>query len=159
MEERRVEAKEEPNHNKTNNRFTITEFQSTELQAAAYRVDVSPAWAWEQTGGAARTFAYIFLVIMWVAIFLVAGDFHLRFGSEKSTAGKWMITMPLVLCVALFLGGSSNVTANNYEQVSAPKFSEWVANGDIDKKGERTWVDASESKVLWHLFDGKKPIR
>lgn len=147
-------------HNSSNKRFTVTHFQETELQKEAYKVDVSPALAWDYSAGFSRTTGWILLVIMWAAFFAVVKDLHLKFASgERSKLGEWLIFAPLILSVVFFLAGSSSIQSNNFVNVSAPIFKQWEAERKIEQKGEKTWIDADDDKVLFHAFDGKKVIR
>lgn len=152
-------------HNTSNNRFPVTYVQEQsmpgyETREAFYSVQVSPAWAWDKSGG--HFLGYLFLAIMWTAFFAVASDLHLKFtrkGKGAGALGTALIGLPLLLSVIFFFSASSNVFANNYIGVPEKQFQQWEADGKIEQKGENTWVDATADKVLWHSFDNKETIR
>jgi len=147
-------------HNNSNKRFTVTHFQETELQKEAYKVDVSPALAWDYAKGFHRTAGWIFLLVMWGAFFVVATDIYLKvFHDDKRTIGMLLIFSPLVLSVSFFFANYSSIKSNNYVNVPAAQFKQWESERKIEQKGENTWIDKSADKVLLHSFDDKAVIK
>lgn len=152
-------------HNASNDRFTVTHFEGI-----GYKVEASPSWAWDQSKGFGRTLGWVFLAGMWVMTFVVAADLHLgkrtndpsreqQAARAANTKGFLMVGVPLLLSVIFFFANYSSIYSNNYVQVSDSQFTQWQSDGKIEKKGEKTWVDATEDNVLLHAFDNKQVIK
>ena len=151
------------------NRFTAvyqpaTQIPGYEAKPAFYNVQTSPDLNWEKTDSFGRLLGYIFLAIMWVMSIVVSRDGHLgkrtndpsreqQAAKSRQALGLAMIGVPLLLSIIFFFANYSSSYANNYKQVDEQTFNQWVQDGKVEKKGEKTYIDATDDEVLKHLFD------
>jgi len=146
-------------HNASNKRHVVTHFQETELQSEMYKVDISPAIAWNEAKGFSRIAAVFFLIVMWMGFVFVATDLHLKWFSSERSDYSWFAFTPMILSIAFFLGNYSSIQSSNYVGIKADVFKQWELERKIEQKGANTWKDADDDKVLYHLFDGKQIIK
>jgi len=162
-------------HNASNDRFSVTHFQGSQIagyeaKLPYYNVQNSTSIAWDNSGGIGRTLGYLFLGLMWAATFFVATDRHLgkntgdpvkEIKAQKSrpVLGIILIAIPLLLSIVFFFANYSSTYVSNFVSVEEQTFNQWVQDGLVEKRGENTYVDASEDNVLLHLFDNKEVIK
>lgn len=151
-------------------RFTVNYNSPTEIAAGVYNVQTSPDLNWERTESFGRKLAWLFLGAMWVAVWFVATDRHLgkntgdheteqKAQQSRPKLGMLMVYAPLVLSAVFFFANYSSSYVSNYVQVDKPTFDSWLQEGKIEKKGEKTYVDATDEEVLKSLFQGKRWVR
>lgn len=88
---------------------------------AQVRVYAPYSLKWQEASGFGKFIGFVFFSLMWVAIWYVDNDKHLgkqREGDNavkgKQKLGKWMIGVPLILCViSLFASYSASLDKNS----------------------------------------------
>lgn len=164
-------------HNNSNHRFTVvhqteTSIKGYENQVGFYNVYTSPALNWERTASFTRTLGWIFIAVMWVAFVIVMADGHLGKKTGDPTLehkaekiawvkGLALIFTPVILSAVSFFANYSSAYDQNFVQVDEGVFTQWVSEGKIEPKGKegKVYVDATDDKVLLHLFDNKRWIK
>lgn len=149
-------------HNKTNNRHSVeffsgSHFTNYENYGPSAKIDVSPAIAWEHTSGLLKTLGWLFLVVMWGGVWYVATDRYLGKTNNQGGGNRYFLAYlvtigPLVLSLIFFLSAySSGLTANS-AAVERSRFDGWLKSGVVEKRGEKTYIDAEGSDTLRNLF-------
>jgi len=155
-------------HNSSNERFVVTHFQYHQTPGYAavpayYQISGSPSIAWDKSAGFGRTLGYIFLGLMWVMTYIVATDRYLgkntgdpdkerKAEKTRPVLGIFMIGVPLLLSLIFFFSNYSKEYTGVPVSVDEQTFNQWVQDGKIEQKGEKTWVDGTGDKVLLNLF-------
>jgi hypothetical protein len=117
----------------------------------AAQIQVSPALAWKQVSVFNKSMGWIFLVLIWVALWFVTTDRHL--GKRKANdpykeangIAVFIIALPLVLCAVFFFAGYSSKYSNNYVVVERSQFDSWINTGAIEQKGAKTYIDKADT--------------
>jgi len=153
-------------HNRTNHRHNVefisgSDFDGYMNTPAMAQVNISPAIAWDSVKTSTKTVGTFFLVLMWVGMWLVGSNFHVKFTRGKSaSSGFWlgfaMIVVPLILSCVFFFSAFSSRYANNSVAVKKEAFDLWIQNGEVEQRGEKTYVDVNGSTRLSGLFT--KPL-
>ena len=149
-------------HNSSNERFAVVQFQATEIKPAITQVQVSPSLAWDEAKGVSTVVSLVFLIVMWVLFAACAVDFHLAFVNDPKkvgTAANLAVIIPMAISFAFLLSAYSSMQQNNFVEVPKEQFVQWEQQRMIEQKGERTWVDKSEHKVLASLFANREFIK
>lgn len=153
-------------HTAANERFPVEQFKEVvrpgyETATAQTSVHISPSLAWDATPDFPKALGVIFLVAMWVGIWIVSTDSHLskkEKSKDKENIGiAFLLTFgPLILSAVCFFGWYSGKFANNYVSIEKPRFENLINTGAIEKKGEKTYIDKTDS--LKTLFLNKEII-
>lgn len=137
--------------------FSGSKHQYYENTPDAAQINVSPALAWDHVSAGAKIIGWVLLAAMWLAIWYVATDRHLgkkkpnEAGDQRNGLAVVLIAIPLVLCAASFFGGYSSKYSSNSVVIERQRFNSWLSTGAIEKKGEKTYIDKSDSIKM--LFD------
>lgn len=137
--------------------FSGSNFIGYEQTPPAAKIEVSPALAWDHVSTSTKTLGWIFLVVMWLAIWSVDSDAVLGTkkvtdpGGTKTVIGVGIILAPLILSAIFFFASYSSQFNNNYVSVTRDRFDEWVGTGAIIKTGEDRYIDHADT--LKSLFN------
>jgi hypothetical protein len=149
-------------HNNSNVRHSVeffsgSKFEGYENTEPSAVIDVSPAIAWQHTSGFLKALGWIFLAAMWVGFWYVATDRYLgktnsRGGGDRAFLAYLVTIGPMILSIIFFLSAYSSGLTSNSVAVQRERFDGWLKSGVVEKRGEKTYVDADGSDTLKNLF-------
>lgn len=154
-------------HNAANTRhhvefFAGSNFQGYENFGPSAKIDASPAIAWKQTSNFPKAMGWIMLAVMVWGMWYVGTDRYLG-GSKKKGDGVFLGYLftagPMVLSFLFFFIAYSSGSTSNSVGVERERFNDWLQTGAIEKRGEKTYVDAANSDTLKTLFINRKWIK
>ena len=140
-------------HNSTNDRFWVIFFPDVNVA----QIQASPAWSWHHTSMLTITISGILLAVTWVAMLMVAKDWHVKFLGANGRGGQWIPFVPMALSIIFLLAGYSSKLVSNYVEIPKDRFDTMVQTGAIEKRGEHTYIDA-KGDSLATIFLNKKNI-
>lgn len=152
-------------HNMANERYSVEFFKGSnhkyyENTPDAAQIDVSPKIAWEHTPAINKWLGWIFLIVMWGAIWYVDTDRYLgkrranNPGGQRNGLAVVLILIPLLLCATFFFAGYSS-RLDNTIVVERSQFDSWLNTGAIEQKGEKTYIDKADTirnRFKTHVF-------
>lgn len=143
-------------HNWKNERYSVEFFKGSnhkyyENTPDAAQIQVSPALAWDHVPVVNKALGWIFLIVLWGAIWFVSTDRHLGKkkvtdpGGDRNGLAVVLILIPLLLCAVFFFAGYASKYSSNYVVVERSQFDSWLSTGAIEQKGEKTYVDKADT--------------
>lgn len=155
------------------NKYTVTKtdaYQATPNQApspALAYIQWSPHRAKQTVPMLPQVLGIIFWVLIGVACWYVGTDQHVgnkaTVGDPKNGRALLIIVVPVVLTAVMYFGWYSGRFANNEIQMPRSQFEALERSGDVKVHGCNgptcKYTDASDKKVLSHLFDNKPIIK
>lgn len=131
---------------------------NTQTPAASVTINASTELAWKETPIGWKIAGLAMWLVMLGGIVWIAYDNHLgkkkpdEPGGEKQGKAYAVVIIPLLLSSAfLFIGYSSSFSSNS-KGVWRTRFDGWVQSGAIEKKGEKSYSDKTDS--IKNLFVG-----
>lgn len=131
--------------------FSGSNFNGYEQTPPVAQIQISSALAWEHTSTATKVIGFIFLGLLWLAIWFVDNDKHLGKkkpsdpGGDRNGLAAFLILIPLVLSAAFLFGGYSSKYSNNYVSVEKIRFDEWLKTGAVEQRGGKTYIDKADT--------------
>lgn len=152
-------------HNSTNTRHHVefisgSNFEGYMNTPTMAQVNISPSLAWKDVKTSTKVLGLVALAFLWVGIILISKGYHQKWSRDKDSSGAFlgmvMFLGPLIATVILFFSAYSSRYSSNVVAVKKETFDVWILNGEIEQRGEQTYVDVNNSDRLKSLFN--KPL-